>query len=106
LKTQVFIPVLARLAAAGMLLWALGAHTRDFYVLLRWVVCGVSGYSAYRAGVEKKAGWFSVFAAIALMYNPVYPVHLTRAVWTPIFLISAAIMFISAFALGELGRRR
>ena len=89
-----------------MLLWATGRHTPDFYVLLRWIVCGVAGYSAYRAGVEKKAGWFGIFAAIALLYNPVFPVHLTRAVWTPIFLITSAVMLASAFALGDIGRRR
>ena len=61
--------ILAKLAAAGMLLWALAGdpiphaahsaghrhtahasgHGYDYYVLLRWVVCGVGALGAFRA---------------------------------------------------------
>jgi len=105
-KSQVFIPLLIRLATAALLLWALGRHTVDFYVLLRWVVCIVAGHSAYRAGAEKKVGWFLVFAAIVLLYNPVFPVHLRRSVWAPIFVLTATTFFVSAFMLGDLARNR
>ena len=103
--------IAAKLVAAGMLFWALGGtatehathstkhrraahaaspstpaerpagHGYDYYVLLRWVVCSVAAYSAFRASEVRKKGWAWAFAVVALFFNPILPVHLTRETW-------------------------
>ena len=51
-----------------------------FYVLLRFVVCGAAAlltYHEYRM-CGRVSGWALALATVALMFNPIVPVHLTR----------------------------
>ena len=82
-----------RLITAVFLLWGLLPNPYAYYMLLRVVVCGVSGYTAYgyaRAGSSKIA-W--TFGGLALLYNPFLPVYLTREIWMPIDLLTAIFLF-------------
>jgi len=66
-----------------MLLWALNpANPYGYYTLLRWVCCGVFGFLAFQAFTLKKQGLTWVLGITALVYNPIFPVHLTRAIWS------------------------
>lgn len=78
--------------AALMLLGALGSGPYAYYTLLPWVTCSaavifaLSGYSSGKVW----AAW--VFGFIAILFNPIAPVYLSRQVWQPID-IGAAILF-------------
>ena len=53
-----------------------------YYSVMRWVVCALCAWlavDAYRKGQE---GWAWCWAVIAGIYNPIFPVHANRAVWT------------------------
>ncbi len=73
--------IVAKLIAAGLLFGALARHSYDYYTLLRWVVCGVSAFAAVRAADAHQIGWLWAFAIVALLFNPVIPVHLKRDTW-------------------------
>ena len=82
------------LLAAALLPWPYG-----YYHLLRLVVCAVSGWIAYEQWKHDDAisGWVVAFGGVALLYNPLMPVHLSREIWSVLNLASAALF------LGHLG---
>lgn len=83
---------MARLVAAVILLWALLPNPHGFYMLVRLVVCGVCGYTAYRYAERELSGLAWLFGVIAVAYNPLLPVYLTRAIWMPLDLITAGFL--------------
>lgn len=97
--------IVPRFAAAGLLVWALAKHPYDYYVLLRWIVCAVATWTAVelhsRTAVLNLPTW--LFAAAAILFNPVIPVHLDRGTWA-YFNVSLAAAFI-AVGFGNNSRR-
>ena len=83
------------LIPAGMLIAALAPWPYAYYRLLRWVVfvcCAVIAYQSFeRRGFSP---WLIGVAALLALFNPVVPIHLTRAIWAPIDL-GAAVFLIS-----------
>jgi hypothetical protein len=75
---------LPALLAAIMLLVAVVPLPYGYYQFMRWVVCGIAVYTAVSAYRWKKtwATWF--FGAIAVLFNPIFPIYLSREVWLPI----------------------
>lgn len=84
------------LVPAALLLLALLSLPYGFYVLLRLVVCGTAAlltYDEYRLRGEV-SGWAMVLAGVALLFNPLVPVHLTREIWAPIDIGTAFLMVV------------
>jgi hypothetical protein len=82
-----------------MLIAALGHHKYGYYMLLRWVVCWVSSYSAARAYQAKRTGWVWMFLAIAIVFNPLLPVHLERNAWGLLDVAVAAVFLTSLLTI-------
>jgi len=83
------------LVVALMLFGALLRWPYGYYQLLRLVVCGVGVYVAV-----KSYGWGKVWATwlfgfIAVLFNPLIPVHLTREIWQAID-VTCAVLFLLA----------
>ena len=91
--------IIAKLVAAGVLLGALGRHPYGYYTLLRWVVCGVSAFAAFRATEFKKTGWAWALAIVALIFNPLVPVHLSRETWAFVDVTTAVLILVSVVAI-------
>lgn len=91
--------ILAKLVAAGMLFGALGRHGYDYFVLLRWIVCGVAAFAAFRASESGKNGWGWSFAIVVLLFNPIIPVHLTRETWAFVDVGVALLLLVSIAAV-------
>ena len=87
------------LLAVAMLLIALAPLPYGYYTLLRLVICGVSAYGAYLAHESRKSGWKWVLGLIALVFNPVVPVHLDREVWMPLDLGVAVVLLIAIWRM-------
>ena len=73
-----------------------------YYTLLRIVICGSGAFGAFLIYTAYRRRWFSVSvtavpAIIALLYNPLIPVHLTRDIWFPINL--SCVLLFSILAL-------
>ncbi len=95
--------MMAKGIAATMLFAALGHHVYDYYVLLRWVVCGVASFSAYQALQLKRSGWIALFLTAALMFNPFLPVRFERGTWGPVDL-SMGVLFLVAVPMIDFGK--
>jgi hypothetical protein len=64
-----------------MLLLALDpGNPYGYYILLRWVCCGIFAYLAYHTLEQEQLGWTWVLGITAVVYNPIVRVHLTREV--------------------------
>ena len=80
-----------------MLFLALADNPYSYYQILRWVVAGTAGYSAYLAYLQKKTIWVWILAIIAILFNPISSFHFDRETWSMLNVISAIIFFISIF---------
>lgn len=81
------------LAPAILLILALGPWPYGYYQLLRLIVCGASAFLAYREFKRRGVGvWTLSLGALALLFNPIVPVHLTRSAWAVIDLGAAAVL--------------
>jgi hypothetical protein len=85
----------SKTCVAALLLWAIGRHPYGYYKLLRWVVCGTGGFTAWEAANSGKDGWAITFGIVALVFNPVLPVGLDRATWAWVDL-AVAILFVTS----------
>jgi len=67
-----------------MLLAALLPWPYGYYNLLRFCVCGAAAFLAYQQWTHDNAAskWVVMLVAIAFLYNPLVPIHLTREIWT------------------------
>ena len=89
------------IVAAVVLLGALGGWPYGYYQLLRWITCGAAVWVAFLAyGWEKK--WATViFAIVAVLFNPLLPIHLSKEIWQPIDLVCSLLFGVVAFVLKE-----
>lgn len=71
----------------------------EYYIILRWVVCGVAIFNAVGFSKSKLTGWVLVFGALAFLFNPLFPVYLNKSSWVGIDLVSAILFFISAYSI-------
>ena len=85
--------------AALMLLGALGDWPYGYFQLLRWITCGSAIFVAFVAYQWQKIWVTYLFGIIAVLFNPIAPIHLTRELWKPIDVICAILFIIIAFIL-------
>lgn len=69
-----------------------------FFTLLRLLVCGATAYTAWLAFRNDNQLWTWIHGFIALVFNPIFSLHLGRALWTAVDLTVAVILIISMFA--------
>ena len=67
-----------------------------YYMLLRLIVCGVAVYGAIQAHTRGLEGWVWVLGGVAILFNPLIPVYLNKAVWVLIDLITAVLIGVAA----------
>ena len=77
------------------LVFALFPLPYGYYQLLRIGLCGVIGYLALREwqlGGGQVSAWVWVLGLTALIYNPVFPLHMTRGIWSIINIATIAVL--------------
>ena len=97
MKNKIQTITIIKIIAVLMLFWALGDNPYSYYQILRWVICGATGYFAYLAYENNKNAWVWVFGIIAILFNPIIPFYLDRGTWAVIDIITATIIFTSIF---------
>ena len=75
----------------------------DYYVLLRWVICGIAIYIANTAYLENKQNWMWIMGVVALAFNPIFKIYLSRGTWSIIDLITIGLFGASIFYLNKTG---
>ncbi len=96
---------LIRLAAAALLIWALASHPYEYYIVLRWIICSVSAFCALRYHAVRATYWTWTFALLALLFNPIFPIHLSRELWKPINIVAALLILSSIHLLKSRERK-
>ncbi len=87
------------LIAVTMLLISLADLPYGYYQLLRFVTCGVAMYVAYTAYKWQKVWVVWLFGFVALLFNPLIPIHLSRELWQPIDVLCALTFTVIAITL-------
>ncbi len=82
-----------------MLLLALAPWPYGYYQLIRFVVCGAGVYVALSAHSWQEIWAVWLFGFIALLFNPLIPIHLSRAIWQPIDVACAILFIVITFVL-------
>lgn len=84
-----------------LLLLALLPLPYGYYTFLRLTVFVSGLFLAYQLYEKKSHGLSLVLAGLALLFNPIIPVYLTREAWLPIDIVSAATFFFVGNKLGK-----
>ncbi len=78
-----------------MLFGAIAEWPYGYYTLLRWITCIASILIAFQA-FEKNINWAKVvFIVIAILFNPLAPIYLSRSTWIPLDIITAILFIFS-----------
>lgn len=87
------------LVASGSLFFALSSGLPyGYFTLMRFVVCAVGIYLAYKVYEENKESlWVWAFGFVAVLFNPIIPIVLKRAQWETIDLIAGVFFLASIF---------
>ena len=93
------------LVAAALCVFALADLPYGYYTFLRIVVCGAAGYGALLAIGTKQSGWAIILGLLAVVFNPVVPVHLDRDTWAVVDLVTAATLSVAAFRIEPLNSK-
>jgi len=96
--------ILAATVPAFLLLVAtFSRQPYGFYTFLRIAVCASAIYLSWYSNQINKGAWLWIFVFVALLFNPVIPVHLTRNVWVLIDLATALVFVSSIVVLRKKG---
>ncbi len=101
MKKIISFSVVARFVVAILLLWALSRHQYGYYILLRWVTCGVAAYCTYLSYSLKRIPWVWLFGFLAVLFNPLAPLRLDRQIWSYFDVATAIILLASVFFIRE-----
>jgi hypothetical protein len=86
--------VVVVLAAAGVLIGASGKHPYSYYTVLRRLACSAAVVLVWRGAVQG-AKWAWALVPLAILFNPVAPVHLSRATWQILDIAAAGVMVLA-----------
>ncbi len=75
------VPNWVLLATAIFAFVAIADLPYGYYRLLRWVVCAVAIASVIQLHRGQRQGWAWVLGAVAVLFNPLVPVHFDKATW-------------------------
>ncbi|PYL77590.1 MAG: hypothetical protein DMF26_03475 [Verrucomicrobia bacterium] len=91
-------------ATVMLVLAAVQRHPYGFYTLLRWICCAVFAYSAFTASEKNRVARAWIFGALAVLFNPIVPIHLQRDTWQMIdwATIGVILIVIVAFSAREI----
>ncbi len=100
------IKIAFSIAAFTLFLALLDGWQYGFFTILRFVVFSTTAYVAYLAHQDQKEGWTWLLGAIAVLFNPLIPIHLTRDVWVVIDFITAISLIFAMFKLKFTGESK
>ena len=92
-----WFPLVGRVGAAGLLIWALDNHPYGYFTFMRIIVCCVAGYCAVLASEQHKGSWMWILGGIAVLFNPIIPIRMTRETWKIVDIAVAVVLLVSFF---------
>ena len=113
-KIKIFGHIIPSLLSIVMLMLCVEQWPYFYYILLRFVICCSAIFVALFAYFRGEQHMYNlnskffayinwsftgIFGFIALLFNPILPVHLSRDIWLPIDFFVAGLFFIGLFAV-------
>lgn len=90
--------ILTLVASAFLFIALANGLPYGYFTLLRFIVCAITAYLAYLAYEENNESfWVWIFGFIAVLFNPIFLIHLNREVWFPIDLITGIFLLVTIF---------
>jgi hypothetical protein len=97
-RNTILLLCIAWLIAALMLVFAAAEkQPGSFYTLLRWICCAVFAYSAIISLQLKRMLWLGIFAVLAVLFNPIFPLGLDRSLWIVVDWFAIGAVVFAAF---------
>ena len=85
---------IAFLIVSALSLIALLPMPYGYYIFLRIAVTGLGGITAYLRYTSGKRDWMLwSFVAVAILFNPFIPIHLTKEIWMVFNVMTAGLFF-------------
>lgn len=81
---------------ACLLFFAIFSLPYGYYQLLRLIVCGVAVWTSWSFYKSKLTTWAIIFLFVAILFNPLEPVYLTKGAWVPLDFITACLFVLAA----------
>jgi len=82
-----------------MLFLAIAKLPYGYYTLLRWIVTINALFSVWVAYNSEDTFWVFLMGGIAILFNPIIPVYLTKEIWVIIDVIVAILFLVSIFKI-------
>ena len=87
--------VVVVLVAAAVLIGALGRHPYSYYTVLRWLACSAAVVLVWRGAVQGLK-WAWALVPLAILFNPVAPLHFSRSTWQTLDVAAAVVLVLAA----------
>jgi hypothetical protein len=84
--------------ATVVLLGAICTWPYAYYQIMRWVVCAAAVFTAYQGYATRHLWGAWAFGLVAVLFNPIAPIHLTRHAWQ-VLDPAAALLFLAGIVL-------
>lgn len=82
-----------------LLLLALFHLPYGYYTFLRIIICIWGCCKSYRFFNSQNSGFFGFLTTgVAILYNPLIPIHLSRDIWTSINIATVVIILLTVWA--------
>ena len=76
-----YLPRWVILLAAVMCFVAIANMPYGYYLLVRWITCGVAIASAIQLHLNRHIGWVWALSIVALIFNPIFSLHFAKDIW-------------------------
>jgi len=73
----------------------------SYYVLLRWIILISSAIVAFGFFNSKLQAWALIFGAVAILFNPLIPIYMSKQTWIIFDFIGACLFFIAGFSFKQ-----
>jgi len=70
-----------------------------YYILLRWIITASALFLVWSAHDLKKTFWVVLMGLVAILFNPIAPIHLDKETWVIIDFIVAILFLVSIFKI-------
>lgn len=100
-------PIIPQVICIVMLIWAIiplnpggyyiNLRPYGYFILLRIVVCSICLYLAVYCYQNELTNWVWLLSIIAIVFNPIIPIHLNKELWMIIDIVTI-IVFLFSFS--------
>ncbi len=95
MKREKTIYTIGAIVSSLLLFLAVGDHPYSYFTTLRWITCAVSVYGAYLSYKGERLYVVISLGVIAVLFNPIIPIHMGKSTWQLIDIVVGLIMLIS-----------